>query len=387
MATIMRASEKHGAEPTEYFLIGEDNGQKLRIYQRRILVAGLRELGIKDTSRCQLALLLGHHSSGEDWVDVAAAVKVRSQDGQYGDNVWRVARAMAEQRYPTLEVVGWATTHPNMGLELTTAERELHARYFPKSYHVIYVSDPVSNERCFYYQQAGSLAPAGGFRVYGKGDNDKGEATKMERENIKRQDERIRDRYLEHGLDKVIKRLDSPTVRTVDWIIIGMLILVLGLVMLKPQKEAKVDDSLLKKIEVISTNVSEVNSRVSRLESQLKAVNAIDAELKLPGAVTDAGLKSSPSANSKNEVTPSPSAKNDKAKTGRKVNGVEVGSKVSLHTIASGDTLYSICEQYYGTASVEMAEALGSYNKLTPPNYDLFPGEILKIPEESVLKR
>ena len=386
MATILRAAEKNGAEPTEYCLVGEDSGQKLRIYQRRMLVAGLRELGIKDTSRCQLALLLGHHSQGEEWVDVAAAVKVRPQDGQYGDNVWRVARAMAEQRYPTLEVVGWATTHPNMGLELTTAEREMHARYFPKSYHVIYVSDPVSNERCFYYQQAGYLAPAGGFRVYGKGDNDKGEA-KMERENVKRQDERIRDRYLEHGLDKVIKLLESPAVRTIDWVIIGMLILVLGLVMLKPQKEAKVDDSVLKKIEVISTNVSEVNSRVSRLESQLKAVNAIDAELKLPGAVTDAGMKGTSSGSSKTEVTPTPSASADKSKTGRKVNGVEVGSKVTLHTISSGDTLYSICEQYYGSASVEMAEALGSYNKLTPPNYDLFPGEILKIPEESVLKR
>ncbi len=386
MATITRASEKHGAEPTEYFLVGDDNGQKLRIYQSRMLVAGLRELGIKDTSRCQLALLVGHHSQGDDWVDVAAAVKVGSPDGQYGDNVWRAARALAEQRYPTLQVVGWATTHPNIGLGLTAGEREMHARYFPKAYHVIYVNDPVSNERCFYYQQNGYMTPAGGFRVYGKGDSDKGEG-KMERDGVKHQDERIRDRYLEHNLDKVMKKLESPAMRNIDKVMIGLLILILCLVLLRPQPKAKVDPALVDKIQQISTNVSEVNNKVSSLERQLKAVNAIDAELKLPGSVSPAAVKGAAAKGNKDEVTPTPAAKDNQAKNGRKVSGVEVGSKVSLHTIASGDTLYSICEQYYGKASVEMAEALGSYNKLTPPNYDLFPGEILKIPEESALQR
>ncbi|MBQ7568467.1 LysM peptidoglycan-binding domain-containing protein [bacterium] len=394
MATITRVSNRRAAEPTDYVLIDDDSGQKLRIYQRKMLVAGLQDYGIKDTSRRQVALLLGRYSKDGGWVDVVTAVKVRAPEGQFADeNIWREARKLAASREPGLEVVGWAITHPNMGAELKADEREVHTRYFPSSYHVVYVSDPVSAERRFYYQQSGRLMPAGGFRVYGNRDNhdirDKVEAEKMEQGPIKHQDDRVRERFLEHGLDKIIKRLDNPMIRNIDWVIIGLLVLVLGIVLLRPQPKATFDEDMQKKISTMAVEVSALNNTLTRLESELKASKNIDSEVKLTGTVTEAGMKeAAAAAGSSSMVTPTPAASTSaSAKTGRKVGGASVGSKVTVHTVASGDTLYSICEQYYGTASTEMAEALGRYNNLEAPNYDLYPGDPLKVPDESVLKQ
>ena len=390
MATGVKGLEKQALEPTGFFVVGNENGQRLLIYQRRTLMTGLRELAVKDTSSCQVVLLLGAHAASGKWVDVSAAVRVRIPDGEMSDAVWKKAYAKATEHYPELEVVGWGCSHPNQGLKMTETEKSVHRKYFGQPWHVFYVTDPVSNERCFYYSQSGMFAAAGGFRVYGKGEIEKGEP-KMERESVKCQDEHVRDRYLEHGLDKVIKRLDSPTMRKIDWVMLGLLVLTFGVVLLRPQPTVQLDSKYLQTFNATAQTVNELNSRVTRLEEQLKAANVIDAEIKLSGEVTEAGMKGSANgstvatANASGSTSAAGATKTTVAKTGRKVAGVEVGSKVSMHTIGEGDTIYSICEQYYGKATPEMCDALGKYNNLTPPDYELYLGEQIKVPEESVL--
>ena len=403
----MVENEKFGAlnreigEPSDCFAVGNDEGVSLRIYLRFAIFQGLRDIAIKDTSKVQTMLLLGRHDPQGKFVEVRSAVRVKSHEGQLDESVWRAARRLASEREPQLEVVGWYCSHPNAGLNMNAQERELHRRFFPEKWQVFYVSDPLLNERCFYNWQAGQLVAAGGFRIFGKEEVVK----KMNDREPIRQDEHLRERYLERSVDKLQKLVQNPSVRKIDYVIIGMLVLVLGIVLMRPQPVAKTDPELLQRVEQMSSDITDLTQKVNKLEGHLGAVGAIDTSLKLVGEVSP-DVVGSKTATAKADGTvevvdtttgatatlntatsnTSTDKKTSKSSTlGRKVDGVAVGSKVEMHTIADGDTLYSICEQYYGTASTDMAEALGKFNKLTPPNYDIFPGEQLMIPAKEAL--
>ncbi len=358
----------------------------MRIYLRYALFTGLRDIALKDTSQNQTLLLLGHRSADGAWVNVVAAVRVKAQDGELSETVWRAARQIASERYPDYGVVGWYRSHPNSGVAPTVKELGIHKRFFPEKWQVFYTSDPVMNERRFYAWRADKLAQAGGFRIYGKEEV----AKKMSDREPTRQDNHLHERYLERSVEKMQKMLQTPTVRNIDYVIIGLLVLVLGLVLLRPQPTAKVDDALQQKVDQMASEITELNQKVGKLQTHLSDMNAIDTELKLPGSI-NINKNSSASADStvkadtttsKSEASASRSSAS-KSSSQRKVDGVEVGSKVQVHKVVEGDTLYSICEEYYGSATTAMAEALSAYNKVSPE--ELYVGDELKIPAKSAL--
>jgi proteasome lid subunit RPN8/RPN11 len=370
-----------GREPEGFFLVGSEDRGELRIYLRHPLFRALDEFALRDTSREQAGLLLGRWEKGAEgpYLLVVEALEAGIGDGasRFSERSWSHARRVARHRYPDLKVVGWFHTHPGTGLDLSEEEKSVHRKFFPESYQVVYVVDPVRRERNFHAWNQGQLRACRGFRIYGK--EEKMTAAPPE---PARPDEHLRERYLERTLEKIQRDLRRPPGRWKDYLILGLLVALLLVEILRPAPAARVEmpsdvregqAQMLEQITVLS-------KKVDKLEQHLAAMEVLEQEI----TQDTPSPEPPPPAPAASAPAPPPPAASPAAPTpgGRP----PVGTRVRLHKVARGDTLSTICERYYKSSAPALVEALGRFNQLKPPNFNIYPGETLKIPDRKALK-
>lgn len=409
MATINAALGTPLGEPGDFFSVGNEDLSAMRVYLRYKLFRALDNLALKDTSSAKAGLLLGKHSvspsSEAGWIKVDEAVEVADLDGSYPESVWESARQSAAQSYPGLEVVGWFHSHPDAGIGLQPVDVEVHSRSFREPYQVVYVMDPLLRERGFHIWQNGKICYATGFRIYGKEEKVMTNMAAAAEHESPRPDEHLRERYLERSVEKLQKMVRRPAIRPIDYAIVGLQILIIALFLLRPNPVAKVDQTdILAGQDKIAQDVAQLSLRMQKQEEHLKALGVLDEELKLPAASAEnsapVSAEHSEVKGSAPEVTASvPKVKDaspvaaaatapEASATPREiVAGVAVGSKVRLHKVDSGETLSLIAEKYYQSSDAGLLKALGKYNRLKPPYFDIYQGDTLKIPERSSLGR
>lgn len=360
-------------EPSDFVEVGSEE-PGLRIYLRYDLFRALDEYAMRDTSRELAALLVGQiiEGSGANCVVVEDAIEIGvgdEQEGRFSPRVWQHARRVARTRYANKVIVGWYHTHPGTGLDLSREEREVHKGFFPEAWQVMYVVDPVSRDRNFYRNAEGRLGGVRGFRIFGK------DAAALREKpaptpppaNLQRNDESLRDRYLERTLEKILVRQRRPPVRPVDVVILVLLVANLLVMLLKPVPPAKADlTPVLEPVKKVTAQMSSLSNRFDKLEHHLAELQVLDEQLTQPTPA--------PSA-----AAPDPAA--TPAETGK---GPATGSKeVMEHKVKEGDALSKICETYYGTSAGDVVSALAKYNKLK--GNEIFPGDTLKIPARDAL--
>jgi nucleoid-associated protein YgaU len=59
--------------------------------------------------------------------------------------------------------------------------------------------------------------------------------------------------------------------------------------------------------------------------------------------------------------------------------------KVTLYKVKDGDTLSLITSQFYPEAGPDVTASFARFNRLNPPEFAIFPGDVLKVPEEKAL--
>lgn len=366
-------------EPDDFFQVGtEDPG--MRVYLRYPLFRALDDFALRDTSREQAGLLLGRRGEDGTFVQVIEALDVGIDEGgsRFTERSWQRARRVARHRYPKLEVLGWFHTHPGTGVELSAEEIAVHKKFFAAEWQVVYVVDPVLRERNFHVWRDGDLSGASGFRIYGKEEKVMAPAAP----EAARPDEHLRERYLERSLEKLQKMVRRPPVRPIDYALLGLLVLNLLVMLLRPTPPVKVDQSaVVAGQKEIAGQVDELSARMKKLEEHLAAIRMLDAELGLATEPTPEPPAETPAATESPAAPSSPVAASSPASGG----SPKPGAKVRLHKVRNGDTLSLITERYYKTADPKVAALLGRYNKLKAPNYDIWPGDTLKIPERAAL--
>lgn len=348
-------------EPTDFFQIGQDGGSEPRIYLRYDLFRAIEEFALKDTSRELAGLLLGRMGRDGKYLLVEEAVEcgITEEAGRFTSRVFQYARRIARHRYPDLQILGWFHTHLGTGLELSSEEREVHKAQFRDSWQMLYVEDPMQRDRSFYTDVGGQLTACPGFRIYGK------ETFKeVTQESVPvRADEHLKERYLERSLEKIQRMLRRPSWQPRDTVMVVLLLAnLLALIFLRPgatavqgsSSSASSDKEVIKRLDALS-------KRLTDLEQHLAAMQVIDQE-----------LMSSPTPE------PSPVAATSPPPA--------TPSKARSHKVRAGDTLGRISEKYYGTSDPKILKALARANGLKGPNYDLFQGEMLKIPDKKDLK-
>ena len=371
-----------GSEPDDFFQVGSEDASALRVYLRYPLFRALDDFALRDTSREQAGLLLGRKPEGGGWVQVEEALDVGIDEGgsRFTARSWQRARRLARHRHPGLEVVGWFHTHPGTGVDLSAEETEVHQKFFSEPWQVVYVVDPVLRERNFHLWREGSLAPASGFRIYGKEE----QVMQVADREPSRPDEHLRERYLERGLEKLQRMVRRPPIRVIDYVLVGLLVLNLLVMLLRPTPPVRVDQKeLLAGQRQLADQVGELSSRMKKLEEHLAAIRMLDAELGLATSPSPAPVEPSPAPEPQESPAASPTAAAPAAAPA--AGGPKTGAKVRLHKVRQGDTMSLIAEKYYGTADPKVIAALGRYNRLKPPNYDIWPGDTVKVPERSAL--
>lgn len=372
-------------EPADFFQVGNDETSSCRLYLRYPLFRALDDFALRDTSREQAGLLLGRRSQEGHWLKVEEAldVSLEEETSRFSERSWQRARRVARHRHPGLEVVGWFHTHPGTGTDLSNEEIQVHRERFAEPWQVVYAVDPVMRERAFYVWRDGEPVRASGFRIYGKEE----EAMKVADREPARPDEHLRERYLERSLEKLQRLVRHPPIRVVDYVLIALLVLNLLVLLFRPAPPVSLDDKeLLAAQAQVASGVEDLGLRMKKLEEHLAAIRMLDAELGLAGEPAAGGtsepLEPSPPA-------PEPSARPQAQPTSAAspaAGGGSTGARIQLHKVQQGDTLSRITEKYYSTADPKVAEALGRYNRLTPPNFDIWPGDTLKIPPRQILK-
>ena len=390
MAEMKNKSRETLLEPAEFFQVGTQKGE-LRIYLRYELFRALDDFAVRDTSREQCGLLVGRLGQGSEgpFLVVEDAIESSVGDdrtGRFNAGTWQRARRIAKTRHPNRLVVGWFHTHPGTGLELSDEELQVHEKFFPEDWQIVYLVDPVRRDRNFHLRQGGELKSVDGFRIFGKEgakpDMDSSEGTPSVRSVPA--DEQLKERYLERSLEKIQKMLRRPAVGFKDYLIVALLLTNLGVLLWRPSPPVKVDLSELAAGQSqLSEQLTNLRSRMEKLENHLAELQLLDEQLQLAvGEEEPLEALPTPAVEESPEVKPTP------AEPPVKPNGEQPadGKKVKLHKVQGGDTLSTIASKYYDESGPNMVTALGRFNKLKGPNYAIFPGDTVKIPARENLK-
>ncbi|MEI6287550.1 MAG: Mov34/MPN/PAD-1 family protein [Bacillota bacterium] len=108
-------------------------------------------------------------------LEIEAFIPAKHTDAQRGSitfthDTWDDFHKVREAKYPGLKIVGWAHTHPNFGIFLSSYDEFIQRNFFKLEQQVAYVVDPVRNERGFFAWQDSELAVVDFARTdeYGK---------------------------------------------------------------------------------------------------------------------------------------------------------------------------------------------------------------------------
>lgn len=375
-------------EPANYFQVGQPE-TGLGIYIRHDLFRALDEYAVRDTSRELSALLVGQIGAGleGDFILVEDAIEIPASERSTGRLTtldWQQASKVAKLKHNDKIVVGWYHTHPGTGTELTSEERELHAAFFPESWQVLYVVDPVTRDRVYYRSIEQRLVETHGFRVYGRealAQNPSIERpTSLTNTSLPEAvSDSSRERYVERTLEKLLRQTRRQAIRPVEVLLVLLLVANLVVPMLKPAPVAKVDLSPLRADQnKVGAQIKVIGSRIDKLEQHLAALQILDEQLATPAATATPAVVSTPVVKEPPGVSPTPTAAASPASTPNQ-------EKIQEITVKSGDTLALMVEHQYGTADKKIVSAVAHYNDLKSLN--IKAGQTLKFPPKEALTK
>jgi LysM repeat protein/preprotein translocase subunit Sss1 len=221
-------------------------------------------------------------------------------------------------------------------------------------------------------------------------------------------DDILRSKFIERNFEKILRILREPKKPDAkDFIIIALLLIVLATVAFKPS--GGMSPAMMESQLETAKKIDTLNRKVDHLEKQLLAVAGIDDNYQVikdqdltetasesPAPTPEKTETQKPSASAKKTETAKPAAtKTEKPaaspspaaskKEDQKSGHIAIARK---YTVKPGDTLWVICARYYKSQDPSIISTVGKINKLKGPNYDLYPGESIKLPsKESLLKK
>lgn len=137
---------------------------------------------IRDHSASNLYVELGgvllgkaYQYQGKVYVEVSAALPAYSdQNGPihftFTADAWARLHKERNELYPSLSIVGWFHTHPNLGVFYSSDDVVVHSVAFTMPWHIGLVVDPVRKESCIFNwmenlqtEEGRDLQPVGGY--------------------------------------------------------------------------------------------------------------------------------------------------------------------------------------------------------------------------------
>ena len=378
-------------EPDEYFLIGQDD-QRLNVYMRYQLFKALEDYAKRETNSEQVALLVGRKSeNGEGFLLVEDAIEAPLGDrNRFEEGMWKRARRIAAARHPNRTVVGWFHTHLDGSIVPTEEEQTVHKRHFPEEHHLLYVVSAKADDRNFFLPLDGKLEAAHGFRIYGKtpanAQEDSVPAGARPGMNTVGTNPEQQGRHLERKLDKIQKRLQQPPVTAKDILIVVLLVVNACLILFRPNPPVTVDTSALERGQSdLSAQVTSIRGRIDKLEGHLSDIRALDEQLKLAAGLEDIDEPLEPIDDASDPPPAQPTT--PQTNLASPSPGLTGGSGViKLYKVKAGDTLSALVDKFYPDSPTGTTNSFAQFNRLSAPDFAIFPGDTLKVPSIQALR-
>ena len=123
----------------------------------------------------KLAVLVGSHTyiNDCDVVIISGAIQGRFSEDDGGiqmftDESWIYINEQVKKFFSGLSVIGWVHIQPEFGIFMMSKDEAFHKRCFKNKYHVFCTLDPVEKQDCFYTynDDMSSLRPVKGYFIY-----------------------------------------------------------------------------------------------------------------------------------------------------------------------------------------------------------------------------
>lgn len=295
-----------------------------------------------DTSQELGGFLLGYYQGDKNnfsvWIEgaVEAAYTEPSRSGlKFTHRTWEVLAEEIDKHYPDCYIVGWFHSHPGLGTYLTKHDIFIHEMFFSSYWQVSYVIDPLLREHAFYgWNHYDEISPI---------------SFKMEGEPLYIALSRKEKEKMRKDVKKRKKSKGSLAGAGITAAV--FIVLIFALAFLNQQF-------------IISPLQQEINELESELEDKEEAIWELEAELEdAISGEEEEGIVEEPEGALETEENDLNAEEND----------------VTTYTVESDDSLYSICEEYYGDGT--LFEELAEYNNL-PDARNVETGTVIEIPED-----
>ncbi len=148
------------------------SGNSPEIYIEDYAEGYLRRLAGSDYTECRVAVLVGEFikAEGKRYVFVRGAIEAEEvivdNEIRFTSEVWASVYEKIKRYFPQYEAVGWFLGGPEFLTEITDEIRQIHVDWFGGRDRVLYKIDPVEKDAVFHLYDKGELKQWPGYCVY-----------------------------------------------------------------------------------------------------------------------------------------------------------------------------------------------------------------------------
>jgi LysM repeat protein len=372
--------------------IGDVSSDK-KIYIEDYAFSYIHSIAYAAPSEEQAGVLLGkcERNESEECLFIKGVIKARameegSRTGIYFDEkVWNGIYADVEKYFPNLEVVGWFAALPEVTIERMQYLKRLHLDNFAGSMKTMYLISKAEKEEDFYLYEQGDLKKQKGYVCFYERNYEMQEYMLQKRGHRSVESpesdkvmKSIRTIIQEKEVSKQQKRNAVFMYGISSFMIV--VVLVIGINLMNSYEKMKNLDQSINNIAIQMSNLGD-NSTESAAEvsGNVVSVNKLNGDV-YPTKEDNTESRQETSSNDNSSIeSKETQQKQVSQETTAAEPATEAESTVGYdsYTVKTGDTIMSICKNYYGTVS-KYSEVV-AFNHLEDAD-KLYVGQEIKLP-------
>ncbi len=378
----------------------------------------------------QSGVLLGEYqkSSSEKCLFIKGVVKAKnigqSKGGlAFNENIWSGIYSDIEKYFPNLEVIGWFAAVPGVTQERLEYLKKIHLDNFAGGMKTLYLVDTYEKTENFYLYESGKLKKQSGYVCYYERNYEMQEYM-MEKRGRRSVESRENDKVMQsirdiiNNKEQYKHKKKSINVGYVAGSILAVIVLVMGINLMNSYEKMKKFDNSLTNIanqisdinkddtenakdaassEIVpvnklagdvypttqedSSNANQDQNQTQNSEIDSQSNNQTDNtdnnQITVENNTQQANSQNNSNIQDKSDDSQSTVSQDVSSDDNSKAQNVNTEPSYATYIVKKGDTIMSICKNYYGT--IKKYDEVAALNNIDDVN-KLYIGQEIKLP-------
>lgn len=369
--------------------IGDVSSNK-KIYIEDYAFSYIQSIAYGAPSEEQAGVLLGkcERNETEKCLFIKGVIKARAmEDGSrqgiyFDEKVWNGIYADVEKYFPNLEVVGWFAAVPEVTPERMQYLKRLHLDNFAGNMKTMYLISKAEKDEDFYLYEQGDLKKQKGYVCFYERNYEMQEYMLQKRGHRSVESpesdkvmKSIRSIIQEKEVSKQQKRNAVFMYGISSFMVV--VVLVIGINLMNSYEKMKNLDQSINNIAIQMSNLGDnTTESAAEVSGNVVSVNKLNGEV-YPTKEEDTQNRQETSSNDNSSKESKETQSAQETTATETVTEAESTSAYDSYTVKNGDTIMSICKNYYGTVS-RYSEVV-AFNHLEDAD-KLYVGQEIKLP-------